>query len=200
MNINENTVLPGFIAWLICSCNLGFNFGTIRPGGINKALKDNVGLTDDNGNSEGVLQVTDYRTADDASQPDSAAGNLGYTVTAQLGEFIGKADPDLTSGSKFTTAAGTTATPAFVMTLNQVTGNTTVTGPVDKDSTQATLEAGGPEAKVLGFNADEGSYGQTTINYKAANAASLKAPANVTAGSYDAAVTWTLNAAASSNE
>jgi hypothetical protein len=23
MNINENTVLPGFIAWLICSCNLG---------------------------------------------------------------------------------------------------------------------------------------------------------------------------------
>ena len=24
MNINENTVLPGFIAWLICSCNLGF--------------------------------------------------------------------------------------------------------------------------------------------------------------------------------
>jgi putative ABC transport system permease protein len=26
MNINENTVLPGFIAWLICSCNLGLIF------------------------------------------------------------------------------------------------------------------------------------------------------------------------------
>lgn len=168
-----------------------FNFGVVQPGTNNKILKDNVGLATDDGNSDGILQVNDYRGGAD----DTATG-LGYTVTAKLGTFTGLADPTGVAGSA--AEAGTSTDAGFKLNLNQAalgtqTGSTTTSG----ESVAAALTEGG-SGQVINFAAGSG-YGSTVVDYAAKSAATLNVPATVAKGSYDAPITWTVSAAPGTN-
>ncbi|MFC6170997.1 WxL domain-containing protein [Loigolactobacillus jiayinensis] len=163
-----------------------FNFGVVQPGTDNKILKNNEGLVTDDGNSDGILQVNDYRDGE-----DNASTGMGYTVTAQLGNFTGLADPDGVAGIKDTPAG--TGNAAFTMNLNAVAGGTqSGTNTTDLTSTAVNLMAGtgGPET-VLSLKAGTG-YGMTSVGYMDSSAASLTVPAETAKGSYDAPITWTL--------
>lgn len=170
-----------------------FNFGVVQPGTDNKILKDNEGLVTDDGSSDGVLQVNDYRDGTDGS-----ATGLGYTVTAQLGTFTGTADPDGVAGT--VAGAGTSTDVGFALNFNTAKGTTQLDDTAtDVESSTAGLTEGGQAGTILSFGAGKG-YGSTLINYAEPSSVTLNVPTQVAKGSYDAPITWTVSAAPGSNE
>lgn len=163
-----------------------FNFGVVQPGTNNKVLADNTGLVADDGNSDGILQVNDYRDG-----TDGAAIGLGYTVTAALGTFAGVADPN---GA----GAGSSTNVGFKLNLNKAVLSTQVGSSTTPGESVSTALNEGGSGQVLNFAAGNG-YGSTVVDYAAKSSATLDVPTQVAKGSYDAPITWTLSAAPGSN-
>ena len=165
-------VIDGF---LVLNNVPDLGFGVAIAGNTVK-LHDGNSMREDDGNSQGVLEVVDSRKTDSAN---------GFTITANLGEF---------ANSKNTTYDAGTDGPNFVLTLNHVGVQQTEFG--GEGTTPAVLTAGDSAAKNV-VQAGANSRGTHTFKYtKATDNATLSVPAAAKADEYSATITWTLTPSA----
>lgn len=170
-----------------------FNFGTVAAGTPGQ-LQNNSGAITDDGNSNGILKVTDSRstTGSSAGAPGTSGAysrdGMGYTVSVALGSFW-----SLTNGQRTGTSGFTSGFQLHIPTLTNSDKNTFI--QADKGTkasmTGVDLVAGGPVGTIL--SAPRGSsYGSTSVFLTPAAGITLDTSSQIADGAYDAPITWTL--------
>lgn len=180
-----------------------FNFGTVAVGSL-AHLQSNEGKIADDGNAQGVLQVTDSRSvtpetsADPNAKPPVAAApgsqdGRGYTLGVKLGNFYqldAGGARTATSFSGFTLhipALGTAKDSQGKDIVNADPKTTASLFKIDVPSDNTTV-------KTL-LSAEEGSsYGTTSVNLTKDAGITLDTDTNATKGAYDAPIYWILSA------
>jgi len=173
------------------------HFGTVVSG-MNAGLYDNQSIRDNDGNQQGLLQVTDARTATTGEAPNTTTQQgLGYDLTASMGAFNGYN----TEGAATNDAGGNnpeiTPTKGWTLKLSNNGGLVdTANGAVanaDNALKAPTLTDDGASQEVIQTKPGT-AFGTVRHSYLKNTDATLSVPAGVTKGYYVANLTWTLNA------
>ncbi|WP_125772189.1 WxL domain-containing protein [Companilactobacillus furfuricola] len=165
-----------------------FSFGRAIEGNTAELLNGQSAIQDD-GNQDGLLQITESRTAD-SKEPGSP--NKGFTLSAQLGDFVDKnGTPFAANGSE-----------QFKMNLKPQAVKLASDGsiPGNLHTSQVSLLAGGKSAEILTAKPEDKLMGTYKMIFEGQNAASLYVPkgskSDNAINEWKSKITWTLNAAA----
>lgn len=157
-----------------------FNFGTVAAGSTAE-LQNNSGAIADDGNSDGILQVTDSRSTS-GSGATALTDGMGYTVSVQLGSFY-----KLTGGAR-----GGSAQNGFTLNIPQLSGSAINADSGTTAAFQGAAVVAGGDAENLLSAARGQSYGTTSVSMVKGSGINLETNKAVDDGSYDAPITWTL--------
>ncbi|MQS45723.1 WxL domain-containing protein [Companilactobacillus mishanensis] len=164
-----------------------FSFGSVIANGTTGLRAKGVSTIKDDGNSEGILQVSDSR--DSKVEVEKGKG-LGFTVTAQLAGF--KENGSGTENNNFTMNLRK-------QSLVDANGKT-IAGAFTKD---AEIKAGADDATPI-IDLAKGSYsnGQLKAIFNTNDAAKLKVSDKIGAAgkqtAYSSVITWKLSTTATS--
>ncbi|ERL63719.1 WxL domain-containing protein [Schleiferilactobacillus shenzhenensis] len=171
-----------------------FNFGTAASG-ERAVLSSNSGAIADDGNSQGILSITDARESKPSNGTDPATGSydgMGYRLLVGLGQFFKLND----NGTARTAAIGK---GTWTLNLPNVEGAAITKNAANSfkfnGGSVAATEAGATTTEIANA-AYKKSYG--TVSVKLDNTVSgitLDSPTDDTlSGAYDAPIYWILNA------
>ncbi|MQS52492.1 WxL domain-containing protein [Companilactobacillus mishanensis] len=160
-----------------------FSFGSVIAGGTAGLRSKGVSTIDNDGNSQGILQVTETR---ENKTENAANKGLGFTVSAELAGFKLNGKDDPVKGFTLNLAS---------QTLKDADGKI-----VDGQSTNAaTLDDNNKTATIMSMNAGSYNKGQIKATFDNSKAAELKVPQIASEKgqkAYSSVITWTLNAKA----
>lgn len=174
-----------------------FNFGTVAVGSTGY-LVNNSGAIGDDGNSDGVLQVTDSRStvpgsgSGTSATPGSQDGR-GYSLSVRLGNFYQLNAKGERAGSAF---SGFKLTIPDLSKAKDANGQSLVShDPKTTPYVYAVdAQSNGVQSDPL-LQASAGtSYGTTSITMKKDSKISLSTDSKATKGAYDAPIYWILTA------
>ncbi|UQS81860.1 WxL domain-containing protein [Bombilactobacillus folatiphilus] len=172
----------------------GADFAYLQDNGDLKSETNNQNWGD-NGNSDGVLQVSDSRNdvnADlpaDASQASGAGEtSFGYTVSVQLGNFEGK-DGNVVGSS---TAADAATNGAFALDFTKA-----VQSDMGYQSNANVIaSAGAATSSPLIVVPENNKRGSDQFKFDHSAGIRMNLPKSINTGAYTAPITWNLSAAA----
>ncbi|MHA3066921.1 WxL domain-containing protein [Lacticaseibacillus saniviri] len=177
------------------------HFGTVVAG-MQAGLFDNESIRSNDGNDQGLLQVTDSRVKVDGTGATEtpAVNGLGYVLSAKLGDFNGYSTYDKAKNDAAGTNADLPAVTGWTLALSNDGGLVDTTNAPVTDTANAlkdpTLEAGGAGQAVI-LTQEGTAFGTVRHSYIKNSDATLNVPGGVQKGWYVANLTWTLNADAS---
>ncbi|MCI1851949.1 WxL domain-containing protein [Schleiferilactobacillus harbinensis] len=172
-----------------------FNFGTVAVGST-AHLVNNTGRIADDGNSQGVLQVTDSRSSTPASGASGASQDgLGYHLTVRLGQFY-KLD-DTTGAYTDSAFSGFSLNlPQLDTTSRDSNGKLVVNADPKTSPTLFKISVPSDNTTAPTFlNAPKNhSYGTTSVNLTSGIDIGLATDSTAPKGAYDAPIYWLLMA------
>lgn len=164
-----------------------FSFGRAIAGKTANLINGQSAIKDD-GNQDGLLQITESRKTD-GDPKDPAAKNTGFNLSAQLGQFENSANPE-TKNSDFK-----------LNLMAQPLRSAEDGSPAGINTNAVTLNADGKTTQnVLSATPKDGLYGTYKVLFNSNDSASLYVPKGTdtqdSVSKWKGVITWTLSTTA----